>query len=170
MAKINRDDNLLRTLTDILRRIGILERRSEASQVFGASLTHSVTQATQTATTTVLSYNTVEFDTGGLYDPANATRLTAPTDGIYLVTFNMRWNTVSGGQRYTDIYLNNTRIICQSAQMSQTGETAVPSSISTIIKLSAGDYVETRLYQESGVQVSTSSTFAPRFGMARLNS
>ena len=50
-------------------------------------------------TLTVLPLDFVEFDTAGLFNPADNTRLTAPIDGIYTVSAHVSWPAVPVGSR-----------------------------------------------------------------------
>jgi len=119
-------------------------------------------------TLTLLRFDAVEFDTAGLFNPADNTRLTAPIDGIYTVSAHVSWPTVPQGHR--DLFIDaNIGIVFQRVASSVGSFAETHQSVSTIVRLSAGDYVQVEVRQTEGaaedVQVSDHS---PTLTMAWL--
>jgi hypothetical protein len=103
-------------------------------------------------TLTMVPFDTVEFDTAALFNPVSSTRLTAPLAGIYTVSAHVAWPLSTQGSR--DMYIEaNIGIVFQaiassSLPASNVGQTE--QSISTIVQLSAGDYIQLEVRQNSG--------------------
>ncbi|HEV7771784.1 MAG TPA: hypothetical protein VGO48_00695 [Conexibacter sp.] len=89
------------------------------------------------------SWNTEEFDTANLWNPANPTRLTAPISGIYLVTAGAIRELNSPAIPSLAIRVGGTVDYAAEDPQPLASLTRLPiQSISTIVPLTAGDYVE----------------------------
>lgn len=97
---------------------------------------------------TKVQFDTETFDTGGNYDNTTNYRFTAPVTGYYLVNTLITWGSISGEDHYTKIYKNGTGIITNSIH-GITGN-AYTQTITDIVPLTATDYVEIFVYQNSG--------------------
>lgn len=122
-------------------------------------------------TLTVLPLDFVEFDTAGLHNPADNTRLTAPVDGIYTVSAHVSWPAVAQGSR--ELFIDaNIGLVFQRVAESQVPGLAVDEptlSVSTIVKLSAGDSVQLEVRQtEGGADYVQDSDHSPTLTMAWL--
>lgn len=122
-------------------------------------------------TFTLIPLHTVEFDTAGLFNPADPTRLTAPVAGIYTVSAHVDWDQNNFAAREVMIDAN-IGIVFQRIATSQipASNVDVEQSVSTIVQLSAGDSVQLEVRQVSGggsdnIQVSDHS---PTLAMAWL--
>lgn len=132
-------------------------------------LRKSVAQSIPNATWTSITWDTEDFDQGGLHSTAsNTERITIPTggDGTYLVIGQIRIAVNATGFRSVRILKNgvaSNSFFCYSSI-----EANVVDADVTIIKfigfgkLVAGDYIEIQVYQNSGgalnVQVASDST------------
>jgi hypothetical protein len=108
---------------------------------------------------TVLSFDaTPDFNVGGVYDPAQPTRMTAPIAGRYLVTASVRWDSDTAGRRLVALNVNYpaagwTQIARSNVSAHFAGVAAFypEQSVQTVYKLNAGDYVQVWVAQNSGV-------------------
>jgi hypothetical protein len=128
---------------------------SKFGTVPGARVRHASTAVTvPSAATAVLSYDTTDFNIGGVFSAAQPTRLTAPVAGRYLISASVRWNPHANGRRTLAVELNGT--VAQIARSNVSAYWATTANFSpeqtaeTIYKLNAGDYVEVWAYQDSG--------------------
>jgi uncharacterized protein YjbI with pentapeptide repeats len=80
---------------------------------------------------------------------SNNTRLTAPIDGIYLMTANAFWASNSTGERVIGFRLNGTNFVGFTAD-SADDVPETPLAISPVYLLNAGDFVEAMVQQTSG--------------------
>jgi len=122
-------------------------------------------------TLTMLPLDAEEFDTAALHDPSLSSRLVAPIDGIYAVSGHVSWPLGAQGSR--DLYLTaNIGIVFQrlaSSSMPGSGVGQTEQSISTIVQLSAGDFVQLEVRQTSGnTEIVQVSDHGPTLTMAWL--
>lgn len=96
---------------------------------------------------TILSFDVARYDSDGVSNLANdTTRLRAPIGGIYAITAGVEWDNNSTGVRRVLILKNGGEIaLSQVAGAGFTGQ-----SVSTQVKLSAGDAIQVSVYQNSG--------------------
>lgn len=109
------------------------------------------TESIANNTATRVSFDAEEYDTDSMHSTVtNNSRVTATTAGKYLITANANWASNTTGRRYLSIAKNNTTTLAQmnSAPVSGTGECG--QAIVSAASLSAGDYVELEVYQNSG--------------------
>lgn len=110
------------------------------------------TQAINNDTTTNVTFDSEELDTGALHSTAsNTDRITIPAGagGIYLVIGRVSFAGNSTGYRQLRLVDTGTDIhIVNVTPVSATDATLV--EISTIVSLSAGDYITMSAYQNSG--------------------
>lgn len=128
---------------------------------------------------TSLSWDAERWDTGcpgaGVFDGGAPSRLTACSTGKYLVFANITWNNFPTGYRFAGLRVNGAPPLIASQQTTADVTTNSDSSISTVIDLAAGDYVEVVVFQNNGtpVEVSPSSappaSTAPAFGITKLH-
>ena len=91
------------------------------------------------------------YDYSGLHDTAsNQTRITVTRKGLYLFGGYVAFAaSAAGGRRNVAVAVNGTSV-------SINGQTALPTalgvdlSVTTMLQLAANDYVELRVYQDSG--------------------
>src|SRR5262249_38936259 len=89
-----------------------------------------------------LQFDRVAFDTDGLFSPKHPTRLTAPADGIYLITADIAFRAAphagAGANRGAALLVDG-----QTVARSQLPPADQPFiALTTIYKLQKGDYVE----------------------------
>jgi hypothetical protein len=89
------------------------------------------------------------WDTAGLHSGTNNTRLTAPIDGIYMLTANVFWAGNSNGERDLGIEINGSKFVGFVAD-SAADTSESPEALSTVYLMNAGDFAEARVEQTSG--------------------
>jgi uncharacterized protein YjbI with pentapeptide repeats len=100
------------------------------------------------------SFNAIQltsetWDNGGLHSNVNNTRLTAPIDGVYLITANVFWAANTTGRRDLGIAVNGG-FVAFDARPATSAVSEVPLAVTTTYLLEAGDFVEAKVEQTSG--------------------
>lgn len=111
------------------------------------------------------------WDTDAFHDTAvNPSRLTVPAGlgGLYLVTAVINWDTNTTGSRQVLLRKNGSSYL--SADYATPNTTAVRQVVSDQVRLSAGDYIECTVRQDSGATrtIYGSVVDGLRFGMTFL--
>lgn len=110
-----------------------------------------------------LTWESERYDTAGLFDPAAPDRLTAPIAGVYAIDGGVRWSANALGTRFAGICINQPTVgacgITNNVAVSQYATNDDPGigtlrltqqSVSTQLKLAAGDVVQIVVTQNSG--------------------
>lgn len=129
----------------------VTEIRVAINEIFDrphARVYRNATQSIPDATPTALSFTHERYDNGGLWDPAQPTRLTANRDGLWLPWANALWLTAGGAVRSLLLRVNGTTQVAQVMVPPTTGNTS--QQISTPIRLDAGQYVEVLALHDAG--------------------
>ena len=105
----------------------------------------AATVCADTATVT-LSWTNARWDVGGFFDAGTPTRLTAPVDGLYLITAHVDWEADPNGNRKVTIgaesSLEVTADTISGGYCSQT--------FTAIVEMQAGGYTTVSVKQDSG--------------------
>lgn len=129
---------------------------------------HNADQLIGDAARTILTFNSERFDTDGMHDGVNPTRLTATTGGKYLIIAHIQWDVNAVGRRNLRILLNGVTDIATDNR----DALAVDQNqmISTLYDLSATDFVEVDVWQNSGgnLNVETQANWSPEFMMVKV--
>jgi hypothetical protein len=113
-----------------------------------ARVSHSGTQSIPNDSLVALSFDSEAFDTADLHSAAvNSSRLTAPVSGLYELDAAVDWFVNPTGSRVAQIWKNNTTIIVSDNVAPTNDDDHV---LSTLVRLSAGDFVELKVKQTSG--------------------
>lgn len=144
-----------------------------AGSFSGAHVYHSTTQSIADITDTILAFDSERYDTDTYHDTVtNNSRLTAPTNGYYLIGGLIRLNAGSGtpSLRQVKLLKNGATIIWKStdeANSSDSGGASLP--FATVVYLAATDYVEVQVYQDSGSSVlaAAGADYWPSFYMVK---
>lgn len=164
-------------LTDIIRRLTKLEAAYEQTRTkevaytnIGARVYHSANQTIANNTVTTLQFNNETYDTAAFHDNVtNNSRLTIPYAGKYSISASIDFAQHVTGVRLVLFLINGATYIAGN-----TGPpTTTPNStvaLETKYNFSAGDYVECRVYQDSGgnLNVNRQSDYSPIFMIHRL--
>ena len=138
-----------------------------------ARVHNSTTQAIPTSTWTSVTFDSERFDVGGLHSTAsNTSRFTIVTTGHYLIGAHVEFAASSSGTgRFARILLNGTTRIADTG----TGYTPVAGNVvrlhlSTIYALTATDYVEVQMFQDTGGNLNSAVTAnsTPEFWIVRV--
>ena len=119
---------------------------------------HNTTQSISHSTNTAVLFNAEVTDVGGMHDTAsNTSRFTVPAggDGFYLLTGYINYTAAASGVRSLWWDKNGAAVAGLSGQASVAGTTAAAGAltITALVTLAAGDYVELFTVQNSGGSV-----------------
>jgi hypothetical protein len=124
----------------------------------GARAVANAATAIATATWTSVAFaGTDRFDTSSYHDPAsNNTRLTVPSNGYYMIGANVQFAGSVTGERGVRIYLGGATILAQEMRTA-VQDAALPTRINivTLYQLSATNYVEVQMWQDSGGSINS---------------
>ena len=131
----------------------------------GALVKRTATQSIPNNTLTLVNWTAETYDTDGFHDNAtNNTRLTIPAGVTKAVlAANIRWVANSTGTRVVILrkngaYFDGDPILRHTA----TGEAEI-NIVSAAIEVTAGDYFEVEVFQNSGAALNIDSTASPQF-------
>ena len=104
--------------------------------------THSSDQGVQETQVVTLAFGQERYDTATMHDNnTNNSRLTAPVDGIYLVTAQVNWaGSVEDGTRLITLIKNGTTLIGGTSEIAVSG--APLQEVSTQVRMQANDFVQ----------------------------
>ena len=143
-----------------------------ASSIPAARITRTVSQGILNDDETPLNFNSERYDTAGMHsNSTNLSRLTAPVDGIYLVTAQVQWDVNGFGNRTLAIRRNGTVALARDRRQPGTDPVNAPAvNLSTVASLDAGDFVEAEVFQDSGGNLSVLriGEESPEFSMTWL--
>jgi hypothetical protein len=114
-----------------------------------AKVRKTSTQSIPGSTSTVLTFDAETFDYGALHDNVtNNSRLTAPITGLYQVNATVWWDTNSTGVRGLRIFAPGLETIAETAGIPTPARPT--QSVSGLVRLFAGAYVQADVLQTSG--------------------
>ncbi|HRT84647.1 MAG TPA: hypothetical protein P5523_08420, partial [Bacteroidales bacterium] len=108
----------------------------------------SGSQSIPNSSWTKVQLNSETFDVGSNFDNTTNYRFTAPITGYYQVNASTQWVDPTGSDFYTKIYKNGSGIA--TAASHNITANILTQSLSDIVQLDAGGYVELYVYQGSG--------------------
>jgi hypothetical protein len=130
-----------------------------------------------------LTWESELYDTAGLFDPAAPDRLTAPIAGVYVINAGVRWAANALGTRFAGICINQPTVgacgITNNVAVSQYATNDDPGigtlrltqqSVSTQLKLNAGDVVQLVVTQNSGGALNVDQYAATNLAMTWVGS
>ena len=134
-----------------------------------ASVYHNASQALTNGSWTTLTFNSEYSDAYSMHDPLDATKLSAPLSGWYDILGEVEITAnVGGSVRFARIVLNATTVLGMASGTFQ-------SSISTVIQVSARQYLAATHYVQlslfvnvAGLSCLYQAGFTPRFSMVKL--
>lgn len=140
-------------------------------QFKGSSVYHNANQSIANATWTALAMNSERRDTGYHSISVNNSRLTVPAGygGPHLVAAGVEFLQNGTGYRAIALYKNGTTFV----RMANSLAIATQDhwlALSAVLILSASDYIELRVYQDSGgaLNVRVNSDYSPTFEIVYL--
>jgi hypothetical protein len=117
----------------------------------GCSVTRTAAQSIANTTYTAIAFTTEDYDTDAIHDNStNNTRLTVPSGkgGKWQITGPVTFANGTG-YRIVRIYKNGVGLISLSSAPTVSGDNTT-GVVSNVFNLSAGDYLEVFVYQNSG--------------------
>lgn len=133
-----------------------------------ARIRQSVAQAILNATWTSLTFDTMQWDSHGMYSSGTNTRLTCTVPGLYRISGNLSFAANATGDRSAVLMLNGATSMAEALQKSSSSGDKL--SISCEYYLSVGDYVELRAWQNSTVSLNTAvSSMIPYLSIIRIS-
>lgn len=121
-------------------------------------------------TDVVLTFNSERYDTDTIHSTiTNTSRLTCKTAGIYDIWAAVEFAGNATGIRYLSIRLNGTTYIARIGAPA-TSTIIHALNVSCHYSLTANDYLEALVYQNSGaaLNVNSAGNYSPEFGMTYL--
>ncbi len=148
----------------------------DASLAPAVRVYHNAAQSIANNTVTTLAFNSERFDqASGVADTmhdnvTNNSRLTCRYAGVYQITAQVGWAVSAAGSRYVEIRVNNAIPIALEEKEPETTGTAMATTVSTLYAMAVNDYVEVRVFQDSGGALNVNSTgnWTPEFMMVRV--
>lgn len=126
-----------------------------AARLARTATNQSIPNSTQTA----LQWNSELEDTHNGHDNStNPSRYTAPVAGLYLVTATVTWDQNASGIREIGLRVNGSVIYDGTRVVNSSNITHV-QSVSHLIRLAVGDYVEATVWQNTGGALAVDRTF-----------
>lgn len=137
----------------------------------GCYVNNNAAQAVTSGSYNTLTFDLEYFDTDGIHSTVtNTGRLTVPTGlgGKWMVHFNLITNSSTAVEFTAKIVLNNSAD--KNRSIWRTFGSSVSESICLAfpLNLSAGDYIELRVYQASGSNQNITTSEYGGFGMFRI--
>jgi hypothetical protein len=125
---------------------------------------HSTDQAVPSGSDTPLDFDTERWDTDGIHTGGSPSQLVLSTDGVWEVHACIEFAAASGGHRRLQIELDGLPIV-RTKDIATSGTETQPLSVSTIVKVTAGQVLECVVYQSSGspLNVLAISAVSPEF-------
>jgi hypothetical protein len=127
----------------------------------GASVWKSASQNATSAAQTTITFDTEVFDTDSFHDNStNNSRLTIPAgmSGKYLVTAKADFAANVTGQRVVYHLVDGTLVNFAAIAPPQSGGGGAGVTLSAVYNLTAGQYVEMAVYQDSGTTLAITGT------------
>lgn len=126
-------------------------------QVAGKSIPHQCrltltsNQSIANNTVTAVNFTTEGFDNAGLHDTAtNTERITIRRTGRYMIGGSARWTSNASGSRFCAINLNGGAGTADLVRDRKLPSTESEVSLTTLVSLTAGDFIQLNVYQDSG--------------------
>jgi len=126
---------------------------SGSASFVGASIRNDSGISVDSSTTTTMPFPQETFDTNGFHDnTTNNSRFTVPSGkaGYYLINYTVLYQGYSSNHAVRLVYFVNGSQICLYKDACVAGVGEQNYFFSRIVNLSVGDYVELKLWQDSG--------------------
>ena len=137
--------------------VPVWETPASGSTFSGCSVYNSAAQTIANVTTTTFTWNSEYFDTDSYHSTSsNTSRITIPSGktGKFLLFFNLFYDSGSGLTNI-NIAKNGSNIGRYDQNMGLTKT----QSVTEVLNLTAGDYLELTIYQTTGGNLTTIGTF-----------
>lgn len=122
---------------------------------------------------TAVAFGAERYDTDNIHSlVTNTTRFTAQTSGVYDIKANIGITTSTLSSTYVSVRLNGSTYIATNYPYNAAGNITQTIPVSVSYELSAGDYVEVVIWQNSGssATVPAAGSYYPQsFSMEKIN-
>jgi hypothetical protein len=137
----------------------------------GAFAYHSTTQSLGNAAYEAVAFDSEEWDTGASHDTStNNSRLYALRSGYHMVSAAVTFAANATGERAIKFRVDGTTDLRGSFGFPTTsGSINTLTSLSTVVYLAAGSYVEVMAYQDSGGALNIGSATAAQANRCALS-
>jgi len=141
-----------------------------AAAFSGCKVTRSAVQTLSDNTLTAIQWDQESYDTDAYHDNAsNNTRLIAPATGYYLVEATLKWAvSTAGTQRYADIYQDGTTVRASTNAYFAASGVAPAINHVAVVQLNSTQYVELRMYQDTGGNLDTGNSSGFHASISRI--
>jgi hypothetical protein len=140
----------------------------------GCRAHHSANQSIPHAVNTVVALNSERFDSdpnGAMHDLAtNNSRVTIRTTGVYHVGCCVSWATGPLGRRLVELLVNGSVVIARDDQQHASTTEPFAQTLQTVYSLTATDYVEIRVNQQTGaaLNIEALAAFSPELWVVKV--
>lgn len=145
-----------------------------ADRTLAPTASRSTAQTISTSTQTAIVFDTVDSDGWNCWDLSpNPTRLTVPVTGRYFITANVSYEAASAGHRAINILKNGTTELARSDFSPVSNSIDTHTTVNThAVTLTKGDYVELRVWQNSGsdLDIMADGDHTPKMSLIYLGS
>ena len=125
-----------------------------------AKVKHATNQAITTATSTVLAWDTEDYDTDAIHDTStNNDRLTVPAGegGTYLIMLGVEWAGNATGYRQLKIIQDASDFLKARIDVEADSSNQMGMVLPLVLSLSAGSYLRAQVKQTSGGNLNVNS-------------
>lgn len=134
--------------------------------IFRCSAYNSAAQSIPDSTSTIITYDTEDYDIGSIHSVASNTgRMTIPVggDGYYAINSTILFAPSAVGSRIARFQKNGTLLIYAQGIVATVSAAQVTTvGIQVTVFLVAGDYIEVVVFQDSGGALNTGASTAGR--------
>lgn len=136
----------------------------------GAHVYHNANQAIPHSTGTYLAFNSERYDTDGIHDPADNTKLTCQTAGVYAAVVLLRYAFNATNLRDVAIHRNGTWVARNTKLAMTAAARPTVVDVGVQLKLAVGDFLRVQSWQNSGapLNVEFAAERTPEFMMQRI--
>lgn len=137
-----------------------------------ASIHNTTAQAIPNNAFTLLSFDTVDFDTGApspFYASGTPTVLTAPVDGLYLACCSINWQAAAAGLCSIAFSLAGSTAVQYGQEGSSFANTNNANALTHLFSLAAGDTVSVQAYQGSSLPLNVLGGTTCTFGLMAIH-
>jgi hypothetical protein len=147
----------------------IIQELQELLTERSCTVNRQANQSIPTNIWTAIQFDTEEWDTDNIFDPAQNTRLTCKTAGRYLISGTVRFAENTTGIRMAMICRNGSttdRLANYFGGMDINGRWS--ASFTTLVNMIVDDYIELYVWQNTGDALNLHDTSKPRFSIIKM--
>ncbi len=113
-----------------------------------------INQTITSATSTVVNFDTTNFDTNKMHNNTEKSKITIKKEGYYLVICQIGfYNPQTAGEFWVYLKKNGTNGLCVAAKHTTGQQLWAYLSTQTLYYFQVGDYIEAQVYQNTGNNV-----------------